>query len=175
MRRPPILSENMRAQRKAAKIEDPEAATLEELLALEHIRPRTRADCEACPACQQMRRCIDSGVTALHSPGCAHTASQAICHSRPCIFIGCRHHLASEVTSKSRIVVIDDLAAMPETCALDVAEIGEQSLEAIGALLHVTRERVRQVEERVEKRLRGFDDLPLYARSEMKKLGDYRG
>lgn len=175
-RRLPVLSENMKAQKRAAQIEDPEAATPEELLALENLRPRVRADCEPCAACQQMRRCADSGVTAMHAPGCDHTANQAVCHSRPCIFVGCRHHLASDVTSKYRIVVIDDLASLPETCALDVAEIGEQTLEAIGALLHVTRERVRQMEERAEKRLRKLDEeLPSHARSEMKKLGDYRG
>jgi hypothetical protein len=35
---------------------------------------------------------------------------------------------------------------MPETCALDVAERGGITLEEVGEILNLTRERIRQVE-----------------------------
>jgi hypothetical protein len=35
---------------------------------------------------------------------------------------------------------------LPSTCALDVAERGGQSLEEVGSLLNITRERARQIE-----------------------------
>ncbi len=38
------------------------------------------------------------------------------------------------------------LEVMSETCALDVAERDVVTLEALGALLNMTRERIRQIE-----------------------------
>jgi hypothetical protein len=43
---------------------------------------------------------------------------------------------------------------MAETCSLDVADRGGLTLEGIGALLNVTRERVRQIEERAPPKIR---------------------
>jgi len=43
---------------------------------------------------------------------------------------------------------------MPETCALDVADRGGATLGEVGSVLGVTRERVRQLEERALRRLR---------------------
>jgi hypothetical protein len=37
---------------------------------------------------------------------------------------------------------------MPETCSLDVADRGGITLEEVGAILNLTRERIRQVEVR---------------------------
>ena len=51
---------------------------------------------------------------------------------RPCPHIGCHYHLESNKTG--------------ESCALDVADKGEHSLEEIGEIMGVTRERVRQIE-----------------------------
>ena len=36
---------------------------------------------------------------------------------------------------------------MEESCSLDTADAGEHSLEEVGVLLNVSRERVRQLEE----------------------------
>lgn len=43
--------------------------------------------------------------------------------------------------------MLDVLDAMPKTCALDVAAEGATTLDDIGGLLGVSRERVRQIEE----------------------------
>jgi len=71
--------------------------------------------------------------------------------ARPCPFVTCQHHLY-------RIAVLQaqDRSAhagkepwqLPETCTLDVADKGGMTLEEVGQILGVTRERVRQLEER---------------------------
>lgn len=71
------------------------------------------------------------------------------CRLRPCPWVLCRYHLATDPRPSGWVRVNHDprrLAEMPETCALDVAARGEHTLEAIGDLLGLTRERVRQVE-----------------------------
>lgn len=77
---------------------------------------------------------------------------------RPCPFVGCRYHLALDVGPEGRngrSVTIpkglmsdpaDVLYRMPDTCALDVADRGPQTLDAIGNTLGVTKERIRQIE-----------------------------
>lgn len=94
---------------------------------------------------------------------------------RPCPYVGCMYHLALSVSSRgsiravglSRVLklgaavgeelldsVVDALPHMEHTCTLDVAEDGEQTLEAIGKILGVTKEAVRQTEEKSLSRLR---------------------
>lgn len=80
-------------------------------------RPHTRGDCE-----------LPHGV-------------------RPCPWVSCRHHLALDVTPFGS-VRIDRRALedMPETCALDAAR-HEHTLEEIGDITGLSRERVRQIEQ----------------------------
>lgn len=68
---------------------------------------------------------------------------------RPCPWVSCRYHLAITVTHKGQVKVDKrwEKGTMPETCALDVAERGEHTLESVGAIVGFTRERVRQVQE----------------------------
>lgn len=68
---------------------------------------------------------------------------------RPCPWVGCRHHLAIEVTEVGNLKLNfpdKDLESMKETCSLDVADLGGVTLEDTGSLLNFTRERARQVE-----------------------------
>ena len=94
----------------------------------QHDRPRTRADC------------IDA--------------------ERPCPWAGCRHHLWLDVKRDrdgDETIIVNgycDIEDMPDTCALDCAERGGMTLEAVGATLGVTRERVRQIELRAIDKLR---------------------
>lgn len=80
---------------------------------------------------------------------------------RPCPWAGCRYHLAIEVNKRtgSMLVTFPDLEIeeMAETCALDVADRGGTSLEEIGALLNMTRERVRQIEHIAKEKLAHAD------------------
>ena len=70
---------------------------------------------------------------------------------RPCPFVTCRYHLYLEATSTGSIVFNQpgkEPHELEETCALDVAERGGVYLDDVGQILGVTRERVRQLEER---------------------------
>lgn len=87
---------------------------------LDEARPRRRADCADIP--------------------------------RPCPFLSCRHHLYLDVNPRTGSVKFNFPGKEPweleETCALDVAEKGGVTLERVGELSNLTRERVRQIETR---------------------------
>lgn len=59
---------------------------------------------------------------------------------------------------ESRALAVEDwrvvsfLLSMPESCALDLSGRGPMTLEEVGQLFGLTRERVRQIEERALKR-----------------------
>jgi hypothetical protein len=63
---------------------------------------------------------------------------------RPCPFVGCRMHLGSNVSRRGTLQLMD-LDEAGETCALDVADRGEHSFKEIGALMHLTKQRVAQI------------------------------
>ena len=71
---------------------------------------------------------------------------------RPCPYVSCRHHLYLDVNPEKGSLKLNfpDLKVweMPETCSLDVAENGGLTLEEVGEILNLTRERIRQVEVR---------------------------
>ena len=83
-------------------------------------RPRTRAECQNMP--------------------------------RPCPFVSCEHHLYLDVNPDSGAIKLNfphlEVWEMAETCSLDVADRGGITLEDVGAILNLTRERIRQVEVR---------------------------
>ena len=106
-----------------------------------HSRPRTRGECADGP--------------------------------RPCPMVGCRYHLGLDVSghtvradranSEHRSILVAmgmrsdpgaALEAMTDTCALDVADRGEHTMEVVGALLDVTRARVQQIEAAALEKLR---------------------
>ncbi len=94
-------------------------ATEAELAALDDCdRPQTRADCEDGP--------------------------------RPCPFVSCKYHLFLDVnpeTGSLRITFPDtDISEIEESCALDVANQDGRTLEQVGRLVNLTRERIRQIE-----------------------------
>lgn len=69
---------------------------------------------------------------------------------RPCPFVSCKHHLFLDVTPGTGAIKLNfpDLEVwdLGHSCALDVADEGEQTLEYVGAIMNVTRERIRQYE-----------------------------
>lgn len=93
---------------------------------LERTRPRTRADCEG--------------------------------GARPCPYLSCRHHLYLDINQRTGSIKFNfpgkDLDEIGATCALDVADRGGVTLEEVGQIMNVTRERVRQMEGRAIDRFR---------------------
>jgi hypothetical protein len=86
---------------------------------VEHVpRPQTRADCK-----QQ---------------------------AGPCPWVACKHHLYLDINPVTGSIKINfpDLEPweLAHTCALEVAEAGPRTLEQVGEITNLTRERVRQVE-----------------------------
>lgn len=71
---------------------------------------------------------------------------------RPCPWVACKHHLYLDINPRTGSIKINfpDLEPweLQHTCALDVADNGGLTLEEIGLITNLTRERVRQVEVR---------------------------
>jgi len=77
---------------------------------------------------------------------------------RPCPFIGCKHHLWSDVAKSGSLIVARPSMPpeeMGESCALDLAARGGMTLEEVGIVMNITRERVRQIEEQALEMLLG--------------------
>jgi hypothetical protein len=72
--------------------------------------------------------------------------------ARPCPFVSCSHHLNLDVNPETGAIKLNfphlEVWEMAETCSLDVADRGGITLEEVGAILNLTRERIRQVEVR---------------------------
>ena len=91
---------------------------------------------------------------------------------RPCPFVSCSHHLYLDVNPASGAIKLNfphlEVWEMKETCALDVADRGGITLEEVGDILNLTRERIRQVEVRGLGKMRdeteGADELSNPAR-----------
>src|SRR5437868_275909 len=103
---------------------DPEEAEL--LKVIDSQRPKTRADC-------------------MNGP-------------RPCLFVSCKHNLYLDVNPETGSIKLNfpdkEIWELPYTCALDVAEKGGITLEEVGEIMNLTRERIRQVETRGLTKLR---------------------
>ncbi|MBI5531079.1 MAG: hypothetical protein HY898_00085 [Deltaproteobacteria bacterium] len=103
----------------------------------DYWKPRTRADCASAP--------------------------------RPCPYVSCKYHLFIDVSSRTGAIKLNfpdlEVWEMNESCALDIADRGGTTLEDVGAIMNLTRERIRQLE---VKALAKLDAL-----NEMKSLRDY--
>ncbi|MSQ83217.1 MAG: DNA-binding protein [Myxococcales bacterium] len=78
------------------------------------------------------------------------TRGECINGQRPCPYVACKHHLYLDVNPVTGSIKINfpdvEVWEMQESCALDIAERGGQTLEEVGAIMNLTRERIRQVE-----------------------------
>jgi hypothetical protein len=97
----------------------------------------------------------------------ARPRSRAECAGavRPCMFISCKHHLYLDVNPSTGSIKLNfpdkEVWELDETCALDVADRGGITLEEVGSIMNLTRERIRQVETRGLLKLRAVaDDEP---------------
>lgn len=78
------------------------------------------------------------------------TRADCVDMERPCPFVSCKYHLYIDVHPVRGSIKINftdvELWEMTETCALDIADRGGVTLEEVGEIMNLTRERVRQVE-----------------------------
>jgi hypothetical protein len=82
---------------------------------------------------------------------------------RPCPFVSCKHHLYLDVSARTGAIKLNfpdlEVWEMSETCALDVADRGGTTLEEVGAIMNLTRERIRQVEVKGLAKLSALRDM----------------
>lgn len=82
---------------------------------------------------------------------------------RPCPFVACQHHLYIDVSPRTGAIKLNfpdlEVWEMGESCALDVADRGGTTLEDVGAIMNLTRERIRQVEVKALAKLEAMRDM----------------
>ena len=89
---------------------------------------------------------------------------------RPCPYVSCKYNLYVDVNPRTGSVKMNfpdkELWELAETCALDVADRQGITLEEVGVIMNLTRERVRQLE------MRGLSKLRVIADDEPRPLDD---
>lgn len=124
-------------QQTAAGGVDPELQAL--AAELDATRPKTRGDCAEGP--------------------------------RPCPYVSCKYNLFVDVNPKTGSVKMNfpdkELEELADTCALDVADRAGITLEEVGVIMNLTRERVRQLE------MRGLIKLRVIADDEPREVAPY--
>jgi Sigma-70, region 4 len=82
---------------------------------------------------------------------------------RPCPFVSCKYHLYIDVHPVRGSIKINfpdvEVWEMTDTCALDIADRGGITLEEVGEIMNLTRERVRQLETQGLAKLQGMEDV----------------
>jgi hypothetical protein len=82
---------------------------------------------------------------------------------RPCPFVSCKYHLYLDVNPETGSIKLNfpdiEVWEMDETCALDVATRGGVTLEEVGEIMNLTRERIRQLEMSGLTKLLEADDM----------------
>jgi hypothetical protein len=91
------------------------------------------------------------------------TRADCVSGERPCPFVSCKHHLFLDVSARTGAIKLNfpdlEVWEMTETCALDVADRGGTTLEEVGAIMNLTRERIRQVEVKGLAKLEALRDM----------------
>lgn len=91
------------------------------------------------------------------------TRAECIDGPRPCPYVSCQHHLYLDVSARTGAIKLNfpdlEVWEMNETCALDVADRGGTTLEDVGAIMNLTRERIRQVEVKALAKLEALKDM----------------
>jgi hypothetical protein len=93
---------------------------------------------------------VDPKLLELADQARPKTRSECLCMERPCLFVSCKHHLYLDVNPETGSIKLNfpdkEVWQLSETCALDVAARGGLTLEEVGEILNLTRERIRQLE-----------------------------
>lgn len=82
---------------------------------------------------------------------------------RPCPFVSCKYHLFVDVSPRTGAIKLNfpdlEVWELAESCSLDVADRGGTTLEDVGAIMNLTRERIRQVEVKALAKLEALRDM----------------
>ncbi|HEU4409132.1 MAG TPA: sigma factor-like helix-turn-helix DNA-binding protein [Polyangiaceae bacterium] len=82
---------------------------------------------------------------------------------RPCPFVSCTHHLYLDVSARTGAIKLNfpdlEVEDMKESCALDIADRGGTTLEEVGAIMNLTRERIRQLEVKALAKLTALQEM----------------
>jgi hypothetical protein len=93
------------------------------------------------------------------------TRGECVDMERPCPFVSCKYHLYIDVHPVRGSIKINfpdiEVWEMTDTCALDIADRGGITLEEVGEIMNLTRERVRQVETQGLAKLQGLSEVDL--------------
>lgn len=91
------------------------------------------------------------------------TRAECVDMERPCPYVSCKYHLYIDVHPVRGSIKINfpdvEVWEMTETCALDIADRGGITLEEVGEIMNLTRERVRQVETAGLAKLQAIHDV----------------
>ncbi len=89
--------------------------------------------------------------------------SQCVDMERPCPFVSCKYHLYIDVHPVRGSIKVNfpdvEVWEMTDTCALDIADRGGITLEEVGEIMNLTRERVRQLETQGLAKLQAMDEV----------------
>jgi hypothetical protein len=139
---PPVTREQRRSRRKRA------------------VRARTISVKRMTKRELELGRLLYPDVDDVEQP---RTRDHCVGGARPCPFVSCKHHLYLDVSARTGAIKINfpdlDVWEMSETCALDVADRGGTTLEEVGAIMNLTRERIRQVEVKGLAKLAALRDM----------------
>jgi hypothetical protein len=112
------------AARRLSRVDFSDGLEIDE--SFDAFRPKTRADCAEGP--------------------------------RPCPWVACKYHLYLDVSPKTGSIKLNfpDIEPweMPDSCVLDVADKGPVTLEDVGRIMNLTRERIRQLEQAASVRIK---------------------
>jgi hypothetical protein len=108
----------------------------------------------------ELGRMLYPDVDEVERPHVRNECAEAM---RPCPFVSCKHHLYLDVSARTGAIKLNfpdlEVWEMTETCALDVADRGGTTLEEVGAIMNLTRERIRQVEVKGLAKLAALRDM----------------
>jgi hypothetical protein len=108
----------------------------------------------------ELGRMLYPDVDEVERPSVRNECAEAM---RPCPFVSCKHHLYLDVSARTGAIKLNfpdlEVWEMTETCALDVADRGGTTLEEVGAIMNLTRERIRQVEVKGLAKLSALRDM----------------
>jgi hypothetical protein len=108
----------------------------------------------------ELGRMLYPDVDEVDRPQVRNDCAEAV---RPCPFVSCQHHLYLDVSARTGAIKLNfpdlEVWEMTESCALDVADRGGTTLEEVGAIMNLTRERIRQVEVKGLAKLAALRDM----------------